>query len=132
VSIHKHEPTNKVKRIDHITLYVLEIPGRLFPNPTGLHDTISNQSNKPTVELKSIATNVLKGFQEEGLVESLPTGSSFQSQLNHIDQIKTRQLSDYIEVCILRLHNSTPEEESSRAAQVAQDHLCILKAILSV
>jgi hypothetical protein len=93
----------------------------------------SNQSNQPTVELKAIAASVLREFQDEGLSEPLPTGSTtFQSQLNHIDQIKTRQLSDYIEVCILRMQNVSPEEESRRAQLVAQDHLCILKASLSL
>ena len=92
-------------------------------------NTISTNS-KPTVELKAIATNVLKDLQDEGLPVSV--GGTFQSQLNQIDQIKARQLSDFIEVCVLRLHCFNPEEESTKAAKVAEDHLCILKAILSL
>jgi hypothetical protein len=98
----------------------------------GKNKMSSNQSNQPTVELKAIAASVLGELQDEGLSEPLPTGSTFQAQLNHIDQIKTRQLSDYIEVCILRLQHISPEEESTRTELAAQDHLCILKAILSV
>ena len=93
---------------------------------------MSTQSNQPTVELKAIATNVLKTLQDKGLAEPSNTGSSFQTQLTQIDQIKTRQLTDYIEVCNLRLHSFSPEGDSSKAAQIAEDHLCILKAILSV
>jgi hypothetical protein len=62
----------------------------------------------------------------------VPAGSSFQTQLTQINLIKTRQLSDYLEVCVIRLEGTPSELEESRTTQTAKDHLCILKAILAV
>ena len=88
-------------------------------------------SNSPTVELKSIASTLLKELNkdEEG---DTTANVSFKDQLNQISLIKQRQLSDYLQVCILRLQSTPPEEESDRTRRSAEDHLCILKAILSV
>jgi hypothetical protein len=87
-------------------------------------------SNQPTVELRAIAASLLEDLNKED-GNSLPT-TSFKSQLAQISLIKQKQLGDYLSVCALRLQSVLPEEESNRTRKAAEEHLCILKAILSI
>jgi hypothetical protein len=90
------------------------------------HNTCTTQ---PTVELKSIAHTVLEELHAG--VEDDAHKTTFNTQLAQISLIKTRQLNDYLKVCSIRLHHEDSAKTSDKIITRAQDHVCILKAILS-
>lgn len=101
--------------------------------PTNHTYTIQKHKQKsatqPTVELKAIANSVLTELHEE-VQEDAPT-TTFNAQLAQVALIKTRQVNDYLKVCVLRLQHEDTDRTSVKIKERVQDHLCILKAILS-
>jgi hypothetical protein len=84
---------------------------------------------QPTVELKSIANTILNELHGE--VEDDAHQTTFNTQLAQISLIRTRQLNDYLKVCVLRLQHEDPHNTSEKITHRVQDHVSILKAILS-
>jgi hypothetical protein len=82
--------------------------------------------------LKAIAAEVLQELsgasEAEKESEAPKESTTFNAQLAKITQIKTRQLHDYLKVCVLRLDKP---ETASGIQERTEDQLEILKAILS-
>jgi hypothetical protein len=105
----------------------------IHPPSTHHTSTIQKLNHKsvtqPTVELKSIANTILNELQGE--VEDDAHQTTFNTQLAQISLIRTRQLNDYLKVCVLRLQHEDPHNTSEKITHRVQDHVSILKAILS-
>ena len=91
----------------------------------------THSSTPVTVELKSIACKVLKELEAESPAEAgTDPANTFNAKLEKIKRIKVRQTCDYLKVCVIRLQGSNVTPDTSIQKR-AEDHLCILKALLS-
>ena len=81
------------------------------------------------MELKSIAYTVLDELHAG--VEDDAHKTTFNAQLAQISLIKARNLNDYLKVCLIRLNQEDSNKTSDKIKQRVEDHVCILKAILS-
>jgi hypothetical protein len=97
-----------------------------------------------TLELKAVAAEVLQGLETDPATSQIASEalqlqpiedtstSLFNKRLAQIALIKNRQLHDYLKVCLVRLKTNEHEQSTPISQNHAEDHLCILKALLSV